>query len=733
MMMNRTTQINTILARRRPLAEQIERVQSHLRSMAALLTTFDHLRGEIIQRRPDLTDALNTIDVATLRTGIDSELTSLAKLKQRFARPTLNIGVIGRARQGKSLLLQSLSGLTATEIPTGNLLHCTGVCSVIQNDPIPPSHAEITCYSEQEFLAEIIAPYYDLLGLGAPPLTIAGFEMQHLPMNADRPFDPDIVQQYGRANLIEKYRHLYRYQEHLNEYRRLLEPPHTRPIPVSEFRRYVAQYSDTGQPTYNYMAVRAARITCAFPHSDLGAIAVIDMPGLGDTGIGNQERLIETLGDLVDFVLFVKKPAPGGDFLGDVDVQLYDTARRALPLPIAQWSMLVLNQVSPPSGLGDNTELCQKIQAELPASLQFVDSMIVDCANPTDVRHDILDRVLAYLLEHIRELDQQYADACRQSLLVLHQHIHAELERASQALSVALPRGGTSAVFRERFDALWQELTRALETHVRDLHTRRDTESTLLEHAIAESIWTSKSINLLPTLEQIQDRRDLEGSYTIAYHQFLHDARTRLTSRLSNLDPALDAFVDEVRNELADLLKTHGRLGQVVAADGAAFFAEMARRIPEDAPELRRAFAQIATFQLSYRGFLHHRVRKHLDKLTPDLPNSQLKDITSASDVQEHLELFYGETVARVEQALHGLLTSPNEAAFAVIEEFIDQILRTPHIARTWEGFYDEVKLEVWPEIFGDLTDSQRIQEEWHTVVKRVQQANQPERFQFEV
>jgi len=37
-----------------------------------------------------------------------------------FSRSTLNIGVIGRARQGKSRLLQSLTGLGTEEIPSGD-------------------------------------------------------------------------------------------------------------------------------------------------------------------------------------------------------------------------------------------------------------------------------------------------------------------------------------------------------------------------------------------------------------------------------------------------------------------------------------------------------------------------------------------------------------------------------------------------------------------------------------
>ena len=50
------------------------------------------------------------------------------------------------------------------------------------------------------------------------------------------------------------------------------------------------------------------------------------MPGLGDTGIGDEDRLVRTLGQEIDFILFVRMPKITGDYWADVDVQLYDVA-----------------------------------------------------------------------------------------------------------------------------------------------------------------------------------------------------------------------------------------------------------------------------------------------------------------------------------------------------------------------------------------------------------------------
>jgi hypothetical protein len=79
------------------------------------------------------------------------------------------------------------------------------------------------------------------------------------------------------------------------------------------------------------------------------------MPGLGDTGLGDAERLIQILGQDVDIALFVRMPRPPRDYWADVDVKLYDTARSALiDLPINLWSFVVLNKTDATSRMGDN-------------------------------------------------------------------------------------------------------------------------------------------------------------------------------------------------------------------------------------------------------------------------------------------------------------------------------------------------------------------------------------------
>lgn len=178
----RTKQIQEILSQRLPLRAQIATAESNLRSLAHSLENLAANRDRLITQvsEPEAQN-LQQLNFHRLQTQIQSQLTGLNLLKSRFNRDTINIGVIGRAGQGKSRLLQSLTGLSNNEIPTGDRGHCTGVRSTIQHQPGIDTYGEITFHSEHSFLQEVIALYYQDLDLGQVPYSLAEFANNPLP------------------------------------------------------------------------------------------------------------------------------------------------------------------------------------------------------------------------------------------------------------------------------------------------------------------------------------------------------------------------------------------------------------------------------------------------------------------------------------------------------------------------------------------------------------------------
>jgi hypothetical protein len=149
---SRQALIADIIQKRKPFLVEIERIQASLSKRAAALASLEQLQTSILSSsKSPLVQEIKNFNFAALRAKVEQIRDDLQKPKARFTRNTLNIGVIGRARQGKSRLLQSLSGLTATEIPTGSTEHCTGVRSLICHDPQQAPHGEITFYSEVDY------------------------------------------------------------------------------------------------------------------------------------------------------------------------------------------------------------------------------------------------------------------------------------------------------------------------------------------------------------------------------------------------------------------------------------------------------------------------------------------------------------------------------------------------------------------------------------------------------
>ncbi|MDF5715159.1 MAG: hypothetical protein PUP93_15065 [Rhizonema sp. NSF051] len=272
------------------------------------------------------------------------------------------------------------------------------------------------------------------------------------------------------------YEHLSKYHIYLEKYRHLLLEPSPRRISRNEIREYVAQDTPDGQRVFfNYLAVRFVKIVCNFPNTDVGQIALVDMPGLGDTGVGDEDRLMRTLGQDVDAVLFVRMPKSSGDYWADVDVRLYDTARAALvDLPIELWSLMVLNQTAADSKNGDNSNNCQDLMEDiLNKRINVSECVMANCAIPQEA-NKVLDRVLDYLTAKITDLDHKYAFSCQQRLIKLQNTVNDELEKTRTALGPMVSVEGEFPIFVPLFNELFNNIKNGLEILLKELRKNRD-------------------------------------------------------------------------------------------------------------------------------------------------------------------------------------------------------------------------------------------------------------------
>lgn len=720
-------QIKQIIAQRLPLGERIKEIELNLKLLKDKLQQLENYRQQILSQSNDvkLSSYLETIDYISLSNKLETEIGVLNLLKARFSRQTLNLGVIGRAGQGKSRLLQSLSGLTNTEIPTGDRQHCTGVRCTIYHHPQLETYGEIWFHSETSFLEEVIYPYYDKLHLGLKPPSLDSFASQPLP-----PLPETLA---NNAVSGAMYEHLSHYHLNLPKYRHLFRITSPYVIPKAEIRSYIAQDTPEGERIYsNYLAAKEAKIICSFPNQDLGQIALVDMPGLGDTGLGDQERLISVLGKDVDLVLFIRLPRPPRDYWADVDVQLYDIANQALrDLPLDKWSFLILNRTNADSPIKDNSLYCQDLaNSYLDKHLYTVNCIIANCANPTEAHEQILDPVLDYLTKNITTLDQQYSHSCQQRLLEIHHTLNAELAKAQQVLKL-VSLGNWFPLFEQLFEELWDNLTTSLEDLLSKFREQRDWEDLDFKQQVEAAIQACQTDTGIPTLEDIETRRKRLGGYPNAYYEYLNEIRAHLSQHFLLLDEGLQKGIDRVKSEVAQILSVQAHLGKLDKNTPTDFLNQVISQIPPELTDLSLGLQILADFNLSYRGMIQHRIRVHLDDLTPNFTSLQLSTNPNASEVLNCLRSLHAEAVYKCQTALDDLLAEPSQAAFAILEEFLDRVLRAQGIKSQWRIFLEEIRNQIWSQEFAQLGTQTRMRREWLDLVKQVTSANELDKLRF--
>ena len=759
---NKTGKITSIIEKRLPLAEKIAGIEAELNSLDSAIRHLQKYRYQLLRQvdDPNVVGLLGEINLATLQSSINTELKALVKLKERFCRKTLNIGVVGRAKQGKSRLLQSLTGLTDAEIPDGERHYYTAVRSMIYHNHNEETYTEVWFHSEQSFLDEVISPYYEKLGLSEKPKTIDEFAAKPVPL---LPSDDPKYPEQGAM-----YEQLAQYHIHWDKYRHLLQQASPHRISKDQIWEYVAQetpyvqriyfnssgflYKDAAPgssrseeltltpsvrlaltpspgsenqrqsprlgdpptllaplaaPQFHYLAVREVKIVCKYPNADVGQIAFVDMPGLGDTGICDQQHLMKILGQQVDAILFVRMPKSTGDYWTDVDVRLYDTVRAAqADLPINLWSFMVLNNTEVDSRFRDNSKSCQDLASDIAnKNIDVVECITANCAN-TQEADKVLERVLNYLKANITDLDYKYASLCQQRLILLQNQVKAELEKVSKALDLATHDDiDRFALFEVKFKELWWALTNSLEKLLKELRKKREAVDMDFKKQVEAAFQACRSDTGIPSIQEIEQRFCVEKSYAIVYEKYLNEIRAHLSKHLLLIDRGLERSLDKVKSQLAQVLMEKGHLGKLTQAKGTEFIADIAAQIPDELvpgipSQLKYGFQTLAEFKLSYRGLLQYRIRKHLDGLTPNEPATlKLSASPSAEQVLLNLKIAYAETISKCEKALKELLSEPSLAIYAIVEEFIDCILRTQDVESEWRIFLQDVREQIWQEL----------------------------------
>jgi hypothetical protein len=723
MNINRTARIASIIEKRRPLAQNIEGVETNLKSLASALRNLEDNRNQLLTRVDDanVKGQLKEIDFSSIQLNIAAELEGLGKLRVRFSRDTLNIGVVGRMKQGKSTLLQSLSGLDNDVIPARK----GGACTAVRSTIFPRFHAEteakITFHSEDSLFKEVILPYYTELGLTPSPASFSDFVNSPLP---DKPSSATNEAMYQRLK--------HDYYSNQAVYRDLLGASQLRVL-RPEIQEYVTHAN--GVDSFKSLAVREVKIYCPFPNPEVGQIALVDIPGLGDLRVGDENLMLETLGQEVDVVLFVRRPDPQGDDWQIQDTALYDTAVNALN-DLPERSFLVLNQLIDTQN--ESKRACERFKQHLNSGqlgIKVIDCIIADCNDPQQANR-ILDRVLDHLEKEIIALDTKYAESCQERLIQLQSAVKAELDKAQNVFGQEIQSDDWLPLFLHLFNQLVEDISVSLTRKIGEFKKKCEQKDDEFEKQVETVIQCCNNDPGIPSVEDIEGQAALLDGYQPAYFHYLPKIRTHLQSHFSPLDAALKRSIEDQKAEIANILIEQGRLRGLTEARGSEFLKVIVgilpeQLMPEQPSKLRAAFQNISNFSHLSEVAVLESIQKELDLLRADSSNFTWTGENQAQDVQNFLNSLYKKAVHNCENALQPLLDAPNKTAFAMLHQFVDQVLRAKGIEDEWRVFLAKMRMKVWNE-FAQQYKRQQWRQKWlEGSVYPAMSANQPQNIQF--
>lgn len=711
--MSKAEQIESIITQRHPIARKIEDVESHLRKLRDSIQNLEENRLQQLRyyssEDSEIQSKLNRINLTKFRESFSKELESLRYLKARFLRNTLNIGVIGRMGQGKSTLLQSLSGLENDVIPAHSGKACTAARSTIFHSEGNSTTAQIQFHSKESFLKEVILPYYEKLELSPEPKSVEEFvhtELPKLPKRSDQ----------TKVNIYNRLKNDY----HANATRYIdwLGRANLEIQDRSKISNYVAQKYDEDNNLINCecLAVKYVEIYCSFPFDEVGSISLVDVPGLGDFKLGDESLIVESLAQEVDFILFIRKPSKDRANFEQNDTELYKLANEALN-DLPNRSIMVLNA----DRNGDNYENCKSFKRDIDRSkveMPVLDCIIADCSSPEESNNKVLQTVLRHLSSKITELDRHYTKTQIESIEKTTQEVKQQIELCKEAATyIDIDADEIEDEYEELFEKFWNGITNRFEELRIHLIENRDQPDNNLQKAIDTVLEQCENHIEILDEKSIEILRNEKGSYSTAYDTCLNDIRTNLSRQFLDIDGALKTSIAETKSSVAKVLIDEG-LGQLASGKGEDFLKEISEQISPNNTELKKGFEIISEFNLSYRGLIQHRIRKKLDRLTPD-KTSKLHRDSNAKDVRDYLVELYEETRYNCEDALKGFLSEPSQAAFAIVEEFIDRTIRATSVKQhksvkqEWKKFLRRHRCKIWPERFNQIQEQKNLQNSW--------------------
>ncbi|MBM7774327.1 hypothetical protein JOD54_004531 [Actinokineospora baliensis] len=714
--------IEAIVAERARLAPLVradaQRWRAVLRSLLALGQQLEQQTG---QEEPHaVRDRL-----VTEARGAAADVEALVESHERFAarllRSTVNVGVSGSARVGKSTLLQSISGLADNEIPTGADIPVTAVRSRIFHSDTR-SRALLTFHGYASLRDEVLAGYHRALGLPPAPATLEAFRAFPYPQRPE-----DLPGGEPSPTSVVLLRRLLDMREALPSYEDLLTGEE-REIPLADLRPFIAyptheERTRPGHGDHRYLAVREARIECPFPHADVRHLGVLDLPGLGELMVGAEAHHVDGLRDEVDVVVMVVRASATTAYLRDSDARTLSLLQESLGAAgtSRDFVFILVNDVTADRSrlAALRHEIDSKINDGVPD--QYFQVLQADAADSAAVAARVLGPLLAHLAERLPIMDARIRASVSESATELAARVETlARETTAHAERVRRSAGVVDEGLQDRVNALRGHLARDLTSLVADVAakyaTSEDSEYAEAVEAAYRGVldWTEAGFGEGPDSWRARalDRCVEDHNSTPFLSEELNVLRVTITQRFAAMDDFLAARITDLYARVVAVLAA--RLGELVPSDTEPTKAlrqlrELLVDPTEPSPSLAKAVEDLLEVRLDFRTQLYPRVRAALAECNLEVPgpSGQRRVQVIAPPTEQGVDRMYRavvdiaeQTAFRTRQQLLGLALEPGQALRAVTEFFADAFIRSRDskrdLLRLARGYRDRI----WPDAF---------------------------------
>lgn len=675
-------------------------------TVSGILNETDFSISELSDVKNSLAD-FNSQNFPQKITEIKSKI---AEYKNFYGKDTINIGVAGIARSGKSTFLQTVSGLNKDVIPTSDGGFCTGAKSIIYHHEGEP-YAEVEFYSGEEFMREAVKKALKEIGIEVNiPVTLEEFEKNPLPNCPEE----------NKAKKMQLYNKLKAMHNNFGAFKKYINGA-VEKIPINKVIDFVAKTNNEGQEIHQYNAVKTVRIYTPFQTAKIKKLALIDLPGLDEIAPSIKERLVESLKNEIDIILIIRKPDSGGDDWRDNDYGIFELLSDHIEI---EKIFMVLNTLDNGANLKQVNEMKKKAEDQQKdknnkRAIVYNQLFTASCKSRDEIDEKTLIPVLKFLENNILRLDAKQIGELEKKYNELLNQFKELINKMKRESSLDSEEYSDKAAYE--FDKLFKDFMIKLRTNLQIFLKKQhkicndDTSEFVQEFktVIAKICIEAKDecIMAIPSIEEIENgMAAAKGKDTYIEEQFV-EMRLKFTKVMRNIDDHLNRLINSKLVQIIEQMKSTEPLkkffeyhisdpANISATEQLKIIVKVIKNLTTDNfQSIIHVFNKLINFNFSYDSHLHYIVREKMKLFdTYDKVEYRSEEIKTSEDVNELLAERIKQTSFDVKQAMDNLNLYPSKSLYALAEDFVDIIARDSKIEDELNILMRKVKYIFWPE-----------------------------------